>query len=497
MRIALLAPIVALLTLSAHAGTQSAHAGEKPALASKVGIIPIHGDVDYGLQKSLERRVEEALEAEAEVLIFDMDTWGGGLEPAMEMGDLIDHIKVRTKGKVKTVAYVSKKAISAGALISLACQEIVMRRGTTLGDCQAIMISPEARTLQPAPEKIQTTVRAIVRKYAQSNGYPEVLCEAMVDPDLEVYRVVFPDGKVRYLTSRDLEEMDQEQKKALRKKLVVGAGKLLTMSDQEAQEYDFSKGSFESLDEVVARYAVPGAEVTRYETNWSEELVRFLNSMPVASLLMMTGLVALYMAFKTPGFGAAEMVALACFGLLFLSKYMVGLASMVEVVVFVVGVALLAVELFLIPGFGVVGIAGVLCILTSLVLSLQKFTIPRYDFEVSILLRNLFVVFGSLLGATLVFMVAVRYMAGTPLLGRLVLAGAETAESGYVVGSAARRDLVGKRGVALSNLRPAGRAEIGGETMLVVADSEFIESGVAVVVTEVRGNKVVVSRAQG
>ncbi len=497
MRIVVLAILVSMFAAAAYPESESEGqlVDQEQPLASKIAVIPIRGDVDYGLQKSLERRVMEALESKNEVLIFEMDTWGGGLDPAVEIGDLIDNIKIETDGKVKTVAYVHKKAISAGALISLACQEIVMRRGTTIGDCQPIMISPQTRTIEPAPEKIETTVRTMMRKYAQSNGYPEVLCEAMVDVDLEVDKVTFPDGTVRYLTPRDLDQLSEDDKKGIEKKLVVAAGKLLTMHDKEAHEYDLSRGSFDSREEAIGFYSASGAEVTRYETNWSEELVRFLNSMVVASLLMTVGIIALYMAFKMPGFGAAEIVAMSCFVVLFLSKYLVGLAGMVEVVIFVVGIALLAVELFLIPGFGVVGIAGILCVLASLVLSLQKFTIPHYDFQVPILMRNLFMVFGSLLGATIVFMLAIQFMPRTPLLSRLVLAGSETAESGFVVASAGRRHLIGKTGIVTSDLRPSGRAEIDGETMIVVADGEFVERGLPVTVTDVRGNRVVVSRA--
>ena len=442
----------------------------------------------------MERRVGLALEDGAEVIFFEMDSYGGGLEPGIEIGDLVNGIKADTDGKVRTVAYVHKKAISAGALISLACQSIVMRSGTTIGDCQAIMINPQTRMMEEAPEKIQTTVRAQMRKYAQSNGYPEILCEAMVDQEIEVHQVTFPDGTVKYLTPREIEALSMIEKEDIRKKLVIASGKLLTMSDKEAKEYGISRATVKDLDEARSLFAVPGAVVRTYETNWSEGMVRFLNSMAVSSLLMLVGMLALYMSFKIPGFGAPEFTAIACFTILFLSKYMVGLATTMELLIFAVGVVLLAVELFVIPGFGITGVAGILCILIALVLSLQDFVIPRSFPQVTVLLSNLLAVFGSLLGATLIFMVLIRYMRETPFLNRLVLAGAEDVEAGYVVGSADKRDLIGSRGVALSTLRPSGRAEIGGDTMIVVAEGEFIESGNRIVVSNVRGNRVVVTK---
>ena len=439
--------------------------------------------------------MSEALDAGAEVIVFEIDTFGGRLDAALEIGDSIDDIKQRTNRSVKTVAYVHKKAISAGALISLACREIVMRNGTTIGDCQAVQVNPQTRPMEAAPEKIQSPTLAFMRKYAQSNGYPELLCEAMVDPDIEVKKVVFPDGTVRYLRSQEFDKLGAEEKKGAKDELIVPAGKLLTMTDSEAREYGFSRASVASRAEAIGLYARPDAVIITYETNWSEELVRFLNSMSVSGVLMVVGMLALYMAFKTPGFGAAETVAIVCFAVLFLSKYLVGLATTVEVVIFVVGVVLLAIEFFIIPGFGFVGVGGILCVLASLVLALQKFNLPEYNWEVTDFLENLLTVFGSVGVATVLFMFFVRFMPQTPFLKKLVLTTSETAEAGYVAGKVGRRELVGKSGVALSTLRPSGRAEIDGEMMLVVADGDFIEAGSPIVVSEVRGYRVVVTKA--
>ena len=493
---------IAVLTLGIlclAAGTLSAQdADSAPAAQASrvVAVIPIHKDIDYGLLKSLERRIAEAREQGATVLIFEMDTYGGGLDAGHEIGDLINNLKAQTGGKILTVAYVEQKAISAGALISLACQQIVMRHGTTLGDCQAIMVSPQTREMVEAPEKIQSMVRALMRTYAKSNGYPEKLAEAMVDPDIEVSRVTFPDGRVQYMTPAEIAEIKEDQKQGIEQKLLVPKGKLLTMSDTEAADYGFSLRSVQGLNEAVELVAGAGARVTRYDTNWSEEMVRFLNGMAVSGLLMTVGLIALYMAFKTPGFGVPEVAAICCFAILFLSKYAVGLAGAMEAVLFVIGITLLAVEIFLIPGFGFVGIAGLACIVASLVLSLQKFVIPEYDFQFNTLIGNLLVVFGSLLAATLFFVLLVRFMPGTPGLRRLILTSTQTPTTGYVVSSAENRDLVGKRGVTLSTLRPSGRAEVEGNVIIVVSDGEFIDPGVPVVVADVRRNGVIVRRAE-
>lgn len=466
----------------------------KPAAeAGKVAVITISGDIDFGMLWSLKRRIPAAIESGADVLLFEMDTYGGDLHAAFEIGDLIYDIRNEHSGKIRTVAYVQKKAFSAGALISLACGDIVMRRGTTIGDCQPIMVNPQSHSIETAPEKIQTGVRAYMSKYADGNGYPEALCLKMVDIDMEVYRVKLASGAVRYMTPHQIDELKADEKTGIEKTLVLGKGKLLTVNDDRAAEYGLSRATVGGLSEAVARFGSMLGETQR--TNWSEEMVRFLNSMGVASLLLIVGLGALYMAFKTPGFGLPEIVAIVCFAILFFSKYLVGLATVMNIVLFLVGVGLIAVEVFVIPGMGILGIAGLVCVLAALVLSMQKFALPRYDFEVELFVRNLTIVFGSLLATTLGLMALVRFLPQTPFLGRLVLKFQQTPESGYVVESADQRSLVGKEGIAQSILRPSGRAEIDGQVMLVVTDGEFIDPGTKIVVAEVRGNRIVVRKA--
>lgn len=486
------------LALAAGVGWAQPAASEaapaQPEPASLVAVVPIHGEIDFGLEKSLERRVQEALDAGAQVVLFEMDSYGGRLDSGIAMGDFINGLKTRAGGKVKTVAYVDKHAISAGAMISLACQEIVMRTGTEIGDCQAIMVNPQTQSMEAAPEKIQSMVRAVMRKYAMSNGYPVLLAEGMVDPAYDIFQVRFPDGQVKYMSAQQLEELKPDEKSAVEKKLIVPKGRLLTMNDKEAHDFGFSRASVSGLDEAVRLYGKPGAAPVRYDTNWSEEMVRFLNSTAVSSVLMFIGIIALYMAFKTPGLGIPEAVAVVCFGVLFLSKYAVGLATVMDLVLFAAGVILLAVEIFLIPGFGLIGLAGIGCILAALVLSLQKFTVPKYDFEMAILVHNLFVVLGTLLAATIGFMIVARFLPNTPFLNRLVLTSAQTPEGGYVVVSAEQRGLIGKHGVAMSILRPAGRAEIDGAPCDVIADGDFIEPGTRILVTDVRGNRIVVRK---
>ncbi len=471
------------------AGSQGPAA--QTALASKVAVIPISGDIDYGLQKSLERRLNSALEQGAGVIVFEMDSYGGELDPGAEMADMI----LAAGSKVRTVAYVEKKAISADALISLACQQIIMRRGTTIGDCEAIMIT-QSQTMEVAPEKVQTFVRVLMRKYSKANGYPTALCEKMVDPDMEVSQCKFSNGTVRYLSGQELGELKADEKVGLETKLIAGKGRLLTMDDEEARTYGISRATVSSLDDAVALVAAPGAQRIITEVDWSEEMVRFLNSTAVSSLLMIIGTIAVYICFKTPGFGMPEVIAIVCFGILFLSKYMVGLATVADIMMFVAGIGLIGVEIFIWPGLGVLGLLGAICIIMSLVLAFQNFAIPnpKYEWQLSMLVHNLISVFSSLLTATVLFMLIVRFLPKTPFLKKLVLATQQSHAGGYVVVSAEQQGLIGKTGRSMSMLRPSGTAEIGGETYPVITDGEFIEPGTPIIVAEVSGNRIVVRK---
>ena len=237
--------------------------------------------------------------------------------------------------------------------------------------------------------------------------------------------------------------------------------------------------------------------MTRYAPTWSEGLVQFLNSVAVTMILLVAGLVAIYVAVKTPGMGVPEVIAVCCFAVFFLSKYLVGLAGFIEPVIFLVGLALLFIEVFVTPGFGFMGVSGILCILISVVLALQRFVLPDPSLPdaVGLFVENLLTVFGSIFISLALFAILLRYLPKGGAFKPFILSATERAEQGYVVGSVAQRVLLGRKGLAVTTLRPSGKAEIDGDTLLVVSDSEFIEAGTPVIVAEVRGNRIVVRKA--
>lgn len=454
----------------------------------KVSIIPLVGMIDGGIHSSLKRRVEIAKENSSNLIIFEIDTYGGQLEAAFEMSEYISNI-----ANTKTIAFIPTKAISAGSLVAISCNEIYMAPQSELGDCEPIVPSSEGG-YKTVGEKIQTVLRTKFRKFAEKNGYPVLLAESMVTKEIEIYHVVTedkPDGY--YISGKELKEMNEEEKKKFKsKKLIIEEGQLLTMHAKEAYEYHFAKGIVENRNDLLKLLKIDKAETSVLETNWSEEMVRFLGR--IAPVLLGIGLAALWMEFKSPGFGLPGIVGILCLATVFLSKHLVGLAETPEIIIFFVGVALLAVEILFIPGFGIAGIPGIILIFVGAILSFQDFTIPRTPYDANLFIMNIFIVMCSLIGSGIAIFLLFKFMPGMPLFNRLVLTTSETAQGGFVIPSqpAGGSDLTGAKGIALTALHPTGKIEVNNNTLDVVTDGEFIEKGQTVEIIEIRGNRIVV-----
>ena len=461
---------------------------ENSSHSDKVSIIPISGMIDGGIYNSLKRRVEIAKENGSNIIIFEIDTFGGQLEPAFEISEHISNIK-----NTKTIAFIPTKAISAGSLIAISCNEIYMSPQAELGDCEPIVPSSEGG-YKTVGEKIQTVLRTKFRKFAEKNGYPVLLAEAMVTKEIEVYRVVTeekPEGF--YISGRELKEMTEEGKKKIKsRKLIIEEGKLLTMHAKEAYEYQFAKEIVEDRNSLLKSLNLENVTPDILETNWSEEMVRFLGR--ISPILLGIGLAALWMEFKSPGLGLPGIVAVLCLATVFLSKHLVGLAEAPEIIMFFIGIVLIAVEILFIPGFGIAGIPGIILILIGAILSFQDFTIPRTPYDVDMFITNIFAVMCSLIGSGITIFLLFKFMPGIPFFNRLVLTSSETSLSGFVIPPqpAGKSSLVGKEGKALTILHPTGKIEVDNNTLDVVTEGEYIEKGKIVEIIEISGNRIVV-----
>ncbi len=533
--------IGALLAINGGARAQAPPAtGDR---GSKAAILPLTDEITDVTVESLKRRISEARKQGAAVLIFELNTPGGLVSSSIAVADLIKNLT-----GVKTVAWVNTEAHSGGAIVAVACNEIVMARSSRIGDSQVIMAGPEG--IGAVPEDLQpkayTPVLAEFRASCRLNGYDQTLCEAFVLPELEVWwventrtgerRFVLTEKKQELLgendeptaakTTDDTRDAQEDGaawtaktgevtsaktdwklveryfdsmvgKEVATKQPIVPGNQLLEMSPGEAQAYGFSKGIVADEAELIARYQL--ATLIRIAPSWSEVLAHWLTSIYVRGFLMMLILLGLYVEFHTPGLGVAGLVALICLAIFVGAPYITGLANVWEIVCMVIGIVLIVVEIFVIPGFTVAGISGIALVFIGLLATFLPeepghsfpFYWPSLPSSMYYLKAAVTTVVCSM-AASLVGMVMLsRVLPRLPVLGRIIPANPTPSE--VQVGDAYRGlARVGDTGETVGPLRPAGKARFSGELVDVVTQGEYLAAGARVEVMEHRGNRVVV-----
>ena len=409
-----------------------------------VGII--EEEIDLGLAPYVKRVVSDAEKNNADAIIFKINTFGGRVDAATQIKDAI------ISTEILTIAFINNRAISAGSLIALSCNKITMVPGSSIGATTVVDQSGQKQA-----EKYQSYMRSEMRATAERNGRRTDIAEGMVDERVEVPGLV-----------------DSTQ--------------LITLTSEEALQYGIADTLVNNIDELLAAFNLSGSEIHRIEQNWAEGVVRFLNNAIISSILIMIGFFGLLAEIKSPGWGVPGSAGLIALALFFGSAYILDLASAIEIIMFVVGVALILVEVFVIPGFGIAGLSGIILIIASLFLSLIG-SDPVLDFEgVSVAIIQLSI---SLLGAIILIFVMAKYLPKTNIFKKFVLSDAEKTNKGFS-SHPISKDLIGAEGIALTTLRPSGTAEINGKKVDVVTESEYVEKGQKLKVITVEGIRVVV-----
>jgi len=480
----------------------------KDLLTAKAAVIICEDMVDRGLCESIERRTQIALDEGIEYLIYEIDTFGGDLLAAYNIWEYLMH---EINPQAKTVAYVSKKAISAGALISVACEDIIMKDKTRIGDCAPIMLGGKLEGTER--EKIETDTRAAFSSSAEANNYPVLLLKAMVTQRIEVCRVKNTESGEYEFFEGDQLPKDPNKYDLENKKRVVSGDELLTLTASEAFEYGVARAVVKSRAGALAflakrdgvKFDEP-AMVLR--TNWSEEMVRRINHPAVMGVLFMIALLAVYIELNTPGIGLPGLVAVICFAVMIGSKYLVGLANWVEVGLFMVGIILLTVEIFVLPGFGIAGFLGIMCILIGLFGMLIKNppgSLPwpegpeNWDLFIGGVLGLSFGFLGFVVLAWLLakYLPKLEFLSGLRLVPTAAKQGTEMEISMTVPPESKTTGVkVGDIGEVVSTLRPTGKAEFGDAIVDVVAEAEFLDKGTKIEIIEIHGNRVVVRAAE-
>lgn len=418
---------------------------EEPAAASEIAvpgnansavIVSVDGTVDAGMVATLRRQVAQAEAAEADVLLLEISTLGGFVESALQMRDIL------IDTPLTTVAFVRNRAWSAGVLITLACDHVVMRSGASLG----------AAETRPADEKILSAWRAEMEATAKRQDRDPQLAAAMVDQ-----RIAIPG--------------------------IIDTGALLSLSAEQSEELELIDGIAEDAQSALALLGFSGGEMVNLEPTTLDRFAQLVTAPVVAPIILALGFIGIIVELFMPGFGFPGLLGVASLLAYFLGHVAAGYAPLSIVALFLVGVGLLTTEVFA-AGFGVLGIGGILTMVASIYLASPTPEAATWSLIVA----------AVTIGVTL--LILMRLGSRLPLFRKLTLQADEAKEKGYV-GIPNLRSLKGETGTALTPLRPAGTADVGENRVDVVTSGEFIAKGARIRVIEVEGRRVIVKKIDG
>ena len=450
MKTAVLLILFSLLAL----GTASAQdtAASAKTIVAPVRVINIMDEVDLGMASYVESAVRQA-EKENAVILLHVNTLGGRLDAAIRIRDAILDAKVPL-----TVAFVDKRAISAGSLITLAAQKIVMSSGSTMGAA-----TPIYETGEKASEKVNSYMRAEMRATAERNHRDPNIAQAMVD-----------------------ESVGLDSSYGLH----VPAGKLLTLTTEDALKVHYADTSAETLQAALAAVHIEPTSIETARESFGDGLIRFLTSSIISSLLIMLGMVGAFYTIKTGHFGAITIVAIGAFVLFFAGQYVASVAPFIAIVLFLAGIVLLLIEVSPVPTFGLAGVLGIIGVTGGLFLALAGNLNTLTPARMTQTFLTLAV---SLVGVIVLGYLIVKYAPKAAWLQKFRNLTTTADTSFYATAQAV---LIGKHGIAQTMLRPAGIVLLEDRKIDAVTNGEFIAPGTAVTVTQMRGNRAVVTAVQ-
>ncbi|MFE8703213.1 nodulation protein NfeD [Cytobacillus sp. FJAT-54145] len=402
-----------------------------------VYVVPLEETVEKGLYAFLNRAVKTAEEAGAEAIIFEINTPGGVVSAASEIGKLL------TTTKLKTVSFINKEAISAGAFISLNTDEIYMVPGATMGSAAVIDQQGNA-----ADKKTQSYWLGTMQGAAEQGGRDPIYAMAMVDANIDLPEYGAPKGE------------------------------LLTLTSTTALEVGYSEGTVSNLDELLNKLGYEGAEVRSLDESFAEKIARFITHPVVVPILLSIGSLGLVLELYSPGFGIPGFMGLSALLLFFYGHLVAGLAGYETLILFVLGIGLIVLEFFL-PG-GIAGIIGLVSIIASLFLATDNVIHMGISILISIGI--------SILASILMVKVFGKKM---KLFKKIILTDSTNTESGYI-SNKNRTELIGLEGYTLTALRPSGTVLINDERLDVVTEGSFIAKNVKVKIVKTEGARIVV-----
>jgi membrane-bound serine protease (ClpP class) len=418
----------------------------------KVMVMEIKAEIDPRMSRYVKLALEHAEKTNADVIIIDMDTFGGALDDAKKIVDWL------MAEKRPVWVFINSDAASAGALISIACDSIYMAPGATIGAATVVTGTGEA-----APDKYQSYMRSIMRSTAEENGRNPQIAEAMVDETLEV------------------DSVNQ-------------AGKVITFTTTEALKFGYCEAKVESIEEILERNKIESYEIETYYLGATEKIIAFFLNPFISGLLILVIIGGIYFELQTPGVGFPLFAALTALVFYLVPYYLNGLAEYWEIIALFAGIVLLLVEIFVIPGFGIAGVSGIVLMVTSMILIMLNNDFFNFEFvPLGDIIVAAFATVGGLAGGVLLLIFGGVRISKTKAFQRFALPDTQDKSQGYTV-NALNDALIGKQGTAYTVLRPGGKILIEEEIYDAFTRGDYIEKGEAVEVIATEGTTLKVKR---
>ncbi|MFN0243825.1 MAG: NfeD family protein [Planctomycetota bacterium] len=481
-------PFLVLALASLAAGARTATQERAPSVTH----VRVQGALDVGTLATLERALDTADERGDSHVVVEIDTPGGDIELMRQLARAI-----RAGAEARTiVAWVHDHAWSAGVLVSLACDRLYMTSQASIGSATPVTFGPDGVQALPEEggvrEKHMSALRSDFRAMAQRGMRSGALAEAMVDANVEA-RLVKIDGEPRVVTGKEWDDLRAAGDPPELLRTIARKGELVNLSASEAVELGFADGLAESFDELLEKIGAARAPVQRVERARSDDFVSWLDRL--STLLIIAGLTFAYLEFKAPGFGLPGILSVACFAALLVGRYLAGLADIPHIVAVALGAALIATEIFVLPGTLWLGIGGAVLVAGGLIAASLG---PGFEFgnrlDQNVLLDSSFQLLLSASIAIVVALTISRFLPKTPVLRGLVLAPAPEP-----VGASPER-IARARGRALTDLRPVGKIEIDGrvgELLEAQAVGGWIPAGASVRVVDESTGRLLVEALDG
>lgn len=406
-------------------------------------------------KKKTEMAIQEAKNQHADIIFLRLNTFGGELEAADQIRTML------LKAEIPVYVFIDVNAASAGALISIACDSIYMAPGASIG--AASVVNQEGEVM---PDKYQSYMRSLMRSTAEKQGRDPDIAQAMVDPDVYIENI-------------------------------IDSGKVLTFTTAEAIQYGFCEAQVSTREEALQAAGIINYTITEQKLTWIEMIIMFLINPAVSGILIMVIIGGIYFELQTPGIGFPLIAAITAALLFFAPHYLGGLAEHWEILIFIVGLILLVVEIFVIPGFGVFGILGIVFIVSSLVLAMIFNINFNFSFTSStIVFQKIMLVMVSLtVGFGLSIWLGRKLILANTRFGSIALKTELSKEDGYLSQGEGFFHLVGKEGIAQTILRPSGKIEIEGNQYDAVANYGIIERGTPIKVLKFENSQLIVQKS--